>query len=225
MTVGIDLGGTGTRLVALDQAGEIRSRVSVPTRHHRAGDVSQLIADLAAVIQDAAGGAGLDAVGIGASGPVDPGGIIRNDATLPAYSHIPLAELITARLGVPCVIDNDAVAAALGENSYGAGQHSPALLAITLGTGIGVALLTAALPIAAPTASTPRPGTSPSPVPPRRATADWPPAGSSSPPAPPWTPPPATPPNRSPRPPGTATSTAARSSTATPSTSAPASRP
>ena len=58
VTVGIDLGGTGTRLVALDQAGEIRSRVSVPTRHHRAGDVSQLIADLAALIQDAAGGAG-----------------------------------------------------------------------------------------------------------------------------------------------------------------------
>ena len=166
VTVGIDLGGTGTRLVALDQAGEIRSRVSVPTRHHRAGDVSRLIADLAAVIQDAAGGAGLDAVGIGASGPVDPGGIIRNDATLPAYSHIPLAELITARLGVPCVIDNDAVAAALGENSYGAGQHSPALLAITLGTGIGVALLHGSTPYRGADGVHPEAGHIPVPGPP-----------------------------------------------------------
>ena len=141
VTVGIDLGGTGTRLVALDQAGVLWSRVSVPTRHDQAGDVSQLITGLAAHIQDAVGEARLEAVGIGASGPVDPGGIIRNDATLPAYSHIPLTELIAASLGVPCAIDNDAVAAALGENTYGAGQHSPALLAITLGTGVGVTLL------------------------------------------------------------------------------------
>ncbi len=141
VTVGIDLGGTGTRLVALDQAGVLRSRVSVPTRHEPAADPGQLITGLAAHIQDAASGARLDAVGIGASGPVDPEGIIRNDATLPAFSHIPLAALLTARLGVPCAIDNDAVAAALGENIYGAGQHSPALLAVTLGTGIGVALL------------------------------------------------------------------------------------
>ena len=113
----------------------------MPTCHDPAADVSQLISRLAALIQDAAGGARLEAVGIGASGPVDRGGVIRNDATLPGYSHIPLAQLITARLGVPCAIDNDAVAAALGENTYGAGQHSPVLLAITLGTGIGVALL------------------------------------------------------------------------------------
>ena len=141
VTVGIDLGGTGTRIVALDHAGLLCSRISVPTRHDPAADVSQLISGLAALIQDAAGGARLEAVGIGASGPVDRGGVIRNDATLPGYSHIPLAQLITARLGVPCAIDNDAVAAALGENTYGAGQHSPVLLAITLGTGIGVALL------------------------------------------------------------------------------------
>ena len=141
VTVGIDLGGTGTRLVAIDHAGAVRSRLSVLTRHDLAPDVSQLITDLAAHIHKAADGARLAAVGIGASGPVDRGGVIRNDATLPAYSHLPLAQLITARLGVPCAIDNDAVAAALGENTYGAGKHSPALLAITLGTGIGVALL------------------------------------------------------------------------------------
>jgi len=146
VTVGVDLGGTGTRLVALDPAGVLWSRLTVPTRHELAADPGQLITDLSAHIQDAAGGARLDAVGIGASGPVDPGGIIRNDATLPAYSHILLAPLISARLGGPCVIDNDAVAAALGENTYGAGQHSPALLAITLGTGIGVALLQGTTP-------------------------------------------------------------------------------
>lgn len=141
VTVGIDLGGTGTRIVALDHAGRVRSRISVPTRHDPDTDVSQLITGLATLIQEAARQASLEAVGIGASGPVDPDGVIRNDATLPAYSHLPLAQLITDRLDVPCVIDNDAVAVAIGENTCGAGLHSTALLTITLGTGIGVALL------------------------------------------------------------------------------------
>jgi glucokinase len=146
VTVGIDLGGTGTRLVALDRSGVVRSRISVPTRHDPAADAGQLITELAGQVRDAAGGARLAGVGIGASGPVDPGGIIRNDATLPAYSHIPLGRLLGDHLGVPCAIDNDAVAFALGENAYGAGQRSPALLAVTLGTGVGVALLRDGVP-------------------------------------------------------------------------------
>lgn len=146
VTVGIDLGGTGTRLVAVDRSGVVRSRISVPTRHAPAGGPGQLITELAGQVRKAAGGARLAGVGIGASGPVDPGGVIRNDATLPAYSHIPLGQLLGHHLGVPCAIDNDAVAFALGENAYGAGQRSPALLAVTLGTGIGVALLRDDLP-------------------------------------------------------------------------------
>ncbi|HXB47750.1 MAG TPA: ROK family protein [Streptosporangiaceae bacterium] len=141
VTVGVDLGGTGTRLVALAYSGTVRSALSTSTRHDAPAGSNQLIVDLAALIHEVAAGAALAAVGIGASGPVDSRGIIRNDDTLPAYSHIPLAELVTARLAVPCVIDNDAVAAATGENACGAGEQSSALLAITLGTGVGVALL------------------------------------------------------------------------------------
>ena len=120
----------------------MRSALSTATRRGPACRAGGLIVDLAELIRDVAAGAVLDAVGIGASGPVDSRGIIRNDDTLPAYSHIPLADLLAAELGVPCTIDNDAVAAAIGENAYGAGQDSAALLAITLGTGVGVALLT-----------------------------------------------------------------------------------
>jgi glucokinase len=140
VTVGIDLGGTGTRLVALGNGGEVPGRLSRATL--RGVGAGPLIASLTSQIRSVAGGGVLTAVGIGASGPVDGAGVIRNDATLPAYSHLPLTALLTAELGVPCAIANDAVTAAIGENSYGAGQQSPALLAVTLGTGIGVALLT-----------------------------------------------------------------------------------
>lgn len=49
-------------------------------------------------------------------------GIIRNDATLPAFSHFPVRETLGALLAAPCVIDNDAVAAAVGEYRHGAGR-------------------------------------------------------------------------------------------------------
>jgi glucokinase len=64
------------------------------------------------------------------------------------------------------VIANDAVAAAIGENAYGAGQRSQSLLMVTLGTGIGVAMLTPAGPVRAADGSHPEGGHIPVPGPP-----------------------------------------------------------
>jgi glucokinase len=139
VTVGIDLGGTGTRIVLLDATGAIHEQYSLPTPHDLEPGIA--VANLIAPVAAAARGSNLIGVGIGASGPVTPGGIITNDETLPAFSHVPIATLIQEALDVPCVIDNDAVTAAIGENAYGAGESSPALLTVTLGTGIGVAFL------------------------------------------------------------------------------------
>jgi glucokinase len=140
ITVGVDLGGTGTRIVALDVGGVVVRQRSSPTPSSPGGAVAGLIGSIRAA------GPGLGAVGIGASGPVDALGIIRNTETLPAFSGIQLAPAISERLGVPCVMDNDAAAAAIGEYAYGAGRGSTGLLVITLGTGIGVAALTAGRP-------------------------------------------------------------------------------
>ena len=166
VTVGIDLGGTGTRLAAVDRDGAVRARRSVTTRREPGVDASSAVTGLAELILATAGNARLTAVGVGASGPVDPAGIIRNDATLPAYSHIPLVPLLADRLGVPSVIDNDAATAALGENAFGAGRQSPALLAVTLGTGIGVAMLHGSTPLRGSDGMHPEAGHIPVPGPP-----------------------------------------------------------
>ncbi|WP_445187716.1 ROK family protein [Pseudonocardia sp. Cha107L01] len=138
VTVGVDLGGTGTRIVVLDADGTVRRETSSPT----AAGISptRAAAELADSIAAAAAGFALRAVGIGASGPVDRLGVIRNPDTLPAYSDIPITDIISDRLGIGCVIDNDAVTAAIGEHNNGAGRGSDTLLVVTLGTGIGVAL-------------------------------------------------------------------------------------
>jgi glucokinase len=139
VTVGVDLGGTGTRIVVLDADGTARRETSRPTT---AGiSPTRAAAELADSIAAAAAGFALRAVGIGASGPVDRLGVIRNPDTLPAYSDIPITDIISDRLGIGCVIDNDAVTAAIGEHNNGAGRGSDTLLVVTLGTGIGVALL------------------------------------------------------------------------------------
>lgn len=139
VTVGVDLGGTGTRIVALDRDGAVLYQLSSPTPASSAGAVSGLVSSIATAAARA--GQWLRGVGIGASGPVDPRGIIRNTETLPGFSGIQITPVISERLGVPCVIDNDAIAAAVGEYACGAGRGSAGLLVITLGTGVGVAAL------------------------------------------------------------------------------------
>lgn len=156
VTVGIDLGGTGTRVVALDPHGVIRHQLTTPTPTGLPPE--RAVAGLLATITAAADGCTLQGVGIGASGPVDAGGVVRNSDTLPAFSDISLPRMITDHLRVPCVIDNDSVTAAIGEHTYGAGRASNALLVLTLGTGIGVAMLIGGRPVRAADGSHPEAG-------------------------------------------------------------------
>ncbi|MET0901424.1 MAG: ROK family protein [Mycobacterium sp.] len=140
VTVGIDLGGTGTRIVLLDVGGNVVGDTTQPTAAW--GNGPGAVVALTEAVLTLAGSATVSAVGIGASGPVDADGIIRNPDTLPAFSDVPLTLPLSERLGAPCVIDNDAATAALGEYRFGAGRGCTRLLMVTLGTGIGVGVLT-----------------------------------------------------------------------------------
>lgn len=139
---GIDLGGTGTRIVIMENQQQIAVAAmptalfdSVPDAM-RSGRLAQKVRELLPA------GKRLISLGIGASGPVNnQTGIIENNDTLAAFSYFPLVEQMQQHLGVPVNIDNDAVAAALGEYYLGAGRGSQRLLMVTLGTGVGVALL------------------------------------------------------------------------------------
>jgi glucokinase len=139
---GIDLGGTGVRLVILSEGCEL-ARLIVPTAAFGPLTKSERVAKLVYSIQELTPrGKRLLSLGIGASGPVDlRTGIIENDHTLPAFSHFPLVDELSDALDLKVRIDNDAVTAALGEYYLGAGIGSKRMLMVTLGTGIGVSLL------------------------------------------------------------------------------------
>jgi glucokinase len=156
---GIDLGGTGTRLVSYGPEGILASR-TLPTKELGAGSPEARLTRLAAAIRALVPeGEVLGGLGIGATGPVDRSeGVVHNLDTLPAFSKIPLVAGLRRRLGVPVVIDNDAVVAAIAEQRIGAGNGSARMLMVTLGTGIGVAFLVDGVPFRGPNGAHPEAG-------------------------------------------------------------------
>jgi glucokinase len=139
---GIDIGGTGTRLILRDETGILATRTIATAEFaiiEKKDRVDALASHLLSLVP---AGRMLESLGIGASGPVDTMlGIINNRDTLECFSFFPLVDELKSRLGIRVGIDNDAVAAVLGEYYFGAGKESKRLLMVTLGTGIGAALL------------------------------------------------------------------------------------
>jgi len=136
--IGIDLGGTNAAAGIVTETGELVSKCSKPTPK---GD--EAVADIiTTVAREAANLAGMDAsgahsVGLASPGSIDPvQGVVEHAFNL-GLNHTPLAEMVSQRLGLPTVLENDANAAALGEFVSGAGKEYGSLVAVTLGTGVG----------------------------------------------------------------------------------------
>ena len=79
----------------------------------------------------------INGIGIGAPNANYFTGVIEDGVNLPWPTPIPLADLITEKFGIPCLITNDANAAAIGEMTYGAARGLKDFIMITLGTGVG----------------------------------------------------------------------------------------
>lgn len=140
IVVGIDIGGTGTRFVAADPATlnvSGRTTVSTPT----SGTPNEILRFLRTHIDRVAQGRRPLGVGVGASGPVDIDGVIRNPDTLPGFTGLPILSMINSIIDGPVEIENDAVCAAIAEYRVGAAKGSGRSLHVTLGTGVGVCLL------------------------------------------------------------------------------------
>lgn len=142
LRAGIDIGGTGTRIALLHDEREVATE-SIPTAWFATlpqGLRAKTLMDKVCSMLPT--GSTLASLGIGASGPVNNSTeIIENNDTLACFSYYPLVSQLRELLAIPIAIDNDAVAAALGEYHLGAGRGSKRMLMVTLGTGIGVALL------------------------------------------------------------------------------------
>jgi glucokinase len=139
--VGVDLGGTTTKLAFINRNGEIVHKWEIPTDNSNEGqNITLNIANaidqkLTELNEDKSKLAG---VGMGAPGPVDyDTGVILNVVNLGWKDNFPLQASLESLTGLPAVIENDANCAALGEMWNGAGKGAKDLVCVTLGTGVG----------------------------------------------------------------------------------------
>ena len=140
MYVGVDVGGTKVLAVEVSGSGEVlrTARDSTPGR----GDpVSELEDALTRAVEAVADGRQLDAVGVSAAGLVEPSGETVRFATHLPWREEPVRERLSARWGVPVVLDNDAHCATEAELAFGAGQGAGSFLLVNIGTGIGGGLV------------------------------------------------------------------------------------
>jgi glucokinase len=98
------------------------------------------------VLSSARGEAGTElellGIGVGSTGPTDSlHGFLINPLTMPGWVDVPIVERLEAHFRVPVGLENDADAAALGEYWAGAGKGVSRLYAVTVGTGVGTALI------------------------------------------------------------------------------------
>ncbi len=131
--IGIDIGGTFVKGGVLTENGTLSAFDSIPTHPQT---LASDVADFCIRLQRSAN-VQASAVGIGIPGMIDSDrGTVVFAGNL-GYRNYPIAEKVSALLGLPVFITNDANAAALGESRYGAGKDYSDSILVTLGTGVG----------------------------------------------------------------------------------------
>ncbi|MEH7111918.1 ROK family glucokinase [Neobacillus niacini] len=139
--VGVDLGGTTTKLAFINMKGDILHKWEIPTDNSNEGqnitiNIAKAIDHKLVELKELK--SKLIGIGMGAPGPVDyETGIIRNVVNLGWKDNFPLQESLQTLTDLPVVIENDANCAALGEMWNGAGKGANDLVCVTLGTGVG----------------------------------------------------------------------------------------
>ena len=135
MRIGVDLGGTKTETVALDDEGRVLHRQRRPTPATDYAGILDAIAGLIAEAEQVAGA--VKQVGVATPGSVSPAtGLLRNSNTV-VLNGKPFQEDLARRLQKEVRIANDANCFALSEARDGAAADGRVVFGVILGTGVG----------------------------------------------------------------------------------------
>ena len=136
--VGIDIGGTKIAGALVDEDGTIVRDARVATPASDGEGIVEAVVTLVEELID-----GVEAIGVG----VAAAGFIDADQALIVYSpnlswrNEPLKAKLEAKLSIPVIIENDANAAGWAEFRHGAGRGSKNMAMLTIGTGVGGAVI------------------------------------------------------------------------------------
>ncbi len=139
LVIGLDIGASKMLAGLVASTGDVRRRLQAPTPRSPAGILAEAHSLCERLI--AWSDAPVLAIGVGSAGIVNchTRRVIHANDNLPGWGGTDLARLSIQ--GLPVVAENDARAFAFGEATLGAGAGYESLLCVTVGTGIGGAIL------------------------------------------------------------------------------------
>ncbi|MEN8117234.1 MAG: ROK family protein [Bacteroidota bacterium] len=140
--IGIDIGGTKTAVLLIDDNGNVLERNQTVTAVGK--DAWQLSIDLIKKqiaqylkIKD------VESIGISCGGPLDSKkGVILSPPNLPGWDNVPVTDILQTEFSIPAYLLNDANAGALAEWKFGAGKGVDNMIFLTFGTGLGAGIIT-----------------------------------------------------------------------------------
>lgn len=136
----VDVGGTSIKFGIYSGEGELIRKLdpieTVNTETHNG--IVEAVLSVATKVQTEVEGVAISTAGIT---DTNEGRIIYSGYTIPGYTGTNWKELIKEATGLPCEIQNDVNAAALGEKWLGALKEVQNGVCLTVGTGIGGAVL------------------------------------------------------------------------------------
>jgi glucokinase len=139
-----DLGGTNLRMAAVSSGGEIifRNRTGTPSSGRQADIISTILEAIEECREGLGGEHEFAAFGAAVPAIVNStDGLILRSPNLPELNGLSFASHFAKELSIPVVLENDANAAAVGENWKGASKGVGNSIHVTLGTGVGGGLI------------------------------------------------------------------------------------
>lgn len=137
--IGIDIGGTKIAGAVVSETGQILAERRVATQ---AGDSEAIIDAVVGMVTELAAEHDVVAAGVAAPGFIDADQSTVYYTPNISWRNEPLRERLVSRLSLPVTIDNDANAAGWAEYRFGAGRDVSDMTMLTIGTGVGGAIVT-----------------------------------------------------------------------------------
>ncbi|MEA4972312.1 Methylated-DNA--protein-cysteine methyltransferase [bioreactor metagenome] len=143
IAVGVDVGGTAVKIGLFTHDGELIAKDEIKTRQDN--NCGFVISDTAEQIFKMLDSNGIDkayvsGIGLGIPGPV-VGGKVKHSVNLHWVSEVDASGIMENITGIKTVVLNDANAAGLGEAWMGSGKDRESMVLVTIGTGIGGAVI------------------------------------------------------------------------------------
>lgn len=146
VAIGVDIGGTNISAGLVTPTGKLIQYKTTPSRAFQGGPavinrakrlIKQIIAKRPAIRKRLLG------IGVGCPGSIEPQQGMSQAMTpnIPKWRGLQIRKRLEQAFKVPVLVDNDAHAMAWGEKCWGAGKGADNIICLTLGTGIGGAII------------------------------------------------------------------------------------